>query len=225
MLQFWLSLLLLAGAAAMPSSFRAPGTPVCSCRAGTYLTELRSDSLRARWAEEQGLKWGWRPAGKAFWFLCEPCHARAWPEDGRGNGKEETGKGREARGKTKEERGGKGRGGEGRTSAAGMALIGLVRCIGAGAWTDDWARFGCSWATCLSPRRRPSLLSSRRLRRRVFQHTCGQEGGRGGANRERPKGRCQGKWGRAGVVGKGAGRTAQEGAGEGGERGETKGKV
>ncbi len=70
--------------ARMPSLLREPGTPRCRCDRH-WLTELRTPSLRSRWADEEGIKWGWRTSGKAFWFLCDFCHKQAWPADSRSN--------------------------------------------------------------------------------------------------------------------------------------------
>ena len=35
-------------------------------------------------AEDEGVKWHYNSAGRAFWYLCQKCHERAWPEDKRG---------------------------------------------------------------------------------------------------------------------------------------------
>ena len=58
--------------------------PLCRCGERS-LTDLRTAELRRRWSDAEGVKWSWVSSGRALWYLCEPCHHQAWPEDGRCN--------------------------------------------------------------------------------------------------------------------------------------------
>ncbi len=52
--------------------------PPCSL-CGSLQNAALSDSLRRKWASEEGVKWRWRD-GLAYWKLCQPCHRELWPE-------------------------------------------------------------------------------------------------------------------------------------------------
>ena len=61
---------------------RAMAPPKClNCSRDS--TCLESAALRATWAAHEGVKWGWHTDEAAYWFLCLPCHRRAWPLDQR----------------------------------------------------------------------------------------------------------------------------------------------
>ena len=68
----------------MPESHgRQQGGELCSC-GDHVLTELWGVALLEAFAEDEGVKWHYNSAGRAFWYLCQKCHERAWPEDKRG---------------------------------------------------------------------------------------------------------------------------------------------
>jgi hypothetical protein len=58
--------------------------PLCS-GCGGALAALKSLSLRSRWAEYEGERWGWTSDQLAYWTLCVDCHRNVWPLDRRYN--------------------------------------------------------------------------------------------------------------------------------------------
>ena len=65
------------------------GRPPCP-RCGRHeLSALKTEALRATWAEEEGVRWSWRRCTDGhlapLWALCDLCHKKEWPKDLRGN--------------------------------------------------------------------------------------------------------------------------------------------
>lgn len=62
------------------------GTPRCpDCPWSEFLTSLRSETLQATWAREEGLCWVRHSSGTAYWRFCLRCHMHRWPHDLRTN--------------------------------------------------------------------------------------------------------------------------------------------
>ena len=60
----------------------SPTTCKPMCRCGKhFLTELETEALRLTWEVAEGIKWQKSATGTAYWFLCQDCHQREWPED------------------------------------------------------------------------------------------------------------------------------------------------
>ena len=60
--------------------------PKCLVCAKQTRTELPSETLRTLWRDWQGVKWHWHSNAQAYWYLCQACHVKAWPRDGRCRG-------------------------------------------------------------------------------------------------------------------------------------------
>ena len=63
-----------------------PGKPWCPSCGAHRLTTLDTPTLRATWAEAEGLQWAWAEGSLAYWFLCKECHVRQSPGDRRCQG-------------------------------------------------------------------------------------------------------------------------------------------